>query len=280
MLYLKEFVKSKQELNLKENTIATYESLLNRFNSWLCEYNNVSYLQKSTILNISTATIQKYVNELKSEYSKNTVVLHVASIKEYFNFLKHNSIIKENPCYGVRIPKDKIRQEKKKPMTIVDVNDMISKIDNSRDMAMVTLGFVLGMRREEISSIELKNIDIQDGTIVFLRKGGKIQTLPIIESARPAIEAQYNLALSKGHSFLFQSTHGRKAITPTQVFNVIKKYTEFAPHDLRRVACKNLNDKSVNINIIQKFMGHESQVTTQRYINYSSNEVLNALRGI
>lgn len=277
MLYLKEFIKSKQELNLKENTITTYENLLGRFNTWLCNQNNVSYLQKSTIINISTATIQKYVNELKSEYSKNTVVLHLASIKEYFNFLKYNSVIKENPCYGVRIPKDKTTT-KKKHMTLTEGQSVLSSVTDIKDRAIMSLGMLMGLRREEIATLELSAFDLNNNTITFLRKGSKIQTLPIFESAMSAVMSQYNEAKSKGHVYLFQSSHGKKPITTVTVHNIVKKYSEYGVHENRRIAAKNLIANGIEINTVAKVLNHSNIGTTQRYIRFEDSEVLETLR--
>jgi site-specific recombinase XerD len=90
MLFKKEFLAQKKSLNLKPNTLKTYEDYLTRFEAWLCEAKGVKYLQKQTITGLSTADVQKYITELKKCYSKATCMIHLATIREFYNALLHN----------------------------------------------------------------------------------------------------------------------------------------------------------------------------------------------
>ena len=160
-----------------------------------------------------------------------------------------------------------------------------------RDRAIIELLYSSGLRRSELCSIDLSELDMKARTVRVLGKGGKERIVPIGEKALLAIKEYLNspsyelanrgLGGGNSHSFsrrglgggqpLFLLKNGKR-ITPRMVYHIVSKAFEHAPdvprahpHMLRHTAATHLLDHGADLRAVKEILGHESLRTTQRY---------------
>lgn len=145
-----------------------------------------------------------------------------------------------------------------------------------RDAAIIALGYGLGLRRSEISKLELSDYDPDRG-LVFVRsgKGNKSRTLPIDGGAHDALEDWLKIrGNSPGRVFRGVNKRGELSSMGLGVDGVDSAYQRrvvlsgLAPthfHDLRRSFISDLFDANVDISTIARLAGHSDSKTTLGY---------------
>lgn len=147
----------------------------------------------------------------------------------------------------------------------------------ARDAAIIALAVYAGLRREEISALDVSSI-IGAGMreITVLGKGKKHRNVFIARAALVYVEEWLaRRGLDPGPLFWRGRRGGRLApgrrLSPSGVWEVIVRVAAEAgvrnvtPHDFRRTYASMLFDAGVDPVTVQKLMGHEDPKTTARY---------------
>jgi integrase/recombinase XerC len=150
-----------------------------------------------------------------------------------------------------------------------------------RDRAVLELLYSSGLRRSELCSIDLSELDLKARTVRVLGKGSKQRIVPIGAKAIQAIKEYLNSPSSdkrrglgggavKGQP-LFLLKNGKR-LTPRMVYSIVSKAFEGLPdiprahpHMLRHTAATHLLDHGADLRAVKEILGHESLRTTQRY---------------
>jgi site-specific recombinase XerD len=143
-----------------------------------------------------------------------------------------------------------------------------------RDAAILAL-LRLGLRRQEIASLELADYNPAEKTLTVRGKRNKERLVLLMNAATAALADWLTVrgddpgpllrAVNKGGRIL------RKGISPQAVYNVLRKRARLAgvcdltPHDWRRTFAGDLLDAGADLSVVQKLMGHASPTTTARY---------------
>ncbi|HZK75481.1 MAG TPA: tyrosine recombinase XerC [Candidatus Kapabacteria bacterium] len=159
-----------------------------------------------------------------------------------------------------------------------------------RDRAVIELLYSSGLRRSELCSIDLSELDLKARTVRVLGKGGKQRIVPIGTKATEAIQAylsdqsnspsyaakrsrrgQASPTMLGGGEPLFLLKNGSR-LTPRMVYHIVSKAFEHTPdvprahpHMLRHTAATHLLDRGADLRAVKEILGHESLRTTQRY---------------
>ena len=149
--------------------------------------------------------------------------------------------------------------------------------------------YQLGLRVGEVHLLDLENIDLESKTITVTGKGNKTRTLHLTDelfhvvteylSVRPAFYK------NEKSSALFVSKKGNRLAIRTMEDNMKKILiradlgTPFnvTCHILRHTFASHLNEKGVDILVIQSLMGHASTRSTEPYIHPSYEEMRAAM---
>ncbi|PPS41956.1 tyrosine-type recombinase/integrase [Chroococcidiopsis sp. TS-821] len=145
-----------------------------------------------------------------------------------------------------------------------------------RDAALFALLRGAGLRRREVVSLDVADLDLGIGAIkVRSGKGGKDRTVYLPQEAISIIEAWLKIRGDVVGSLLCQVNKAHrvvsKRLTPQAVLFILQKRAKeaqvasFSPHDLRRTFCSDLLDSGVDIVTVQKLAGHADPATTSRY---------------
>ena len=145
-----------------------------------------------------------------------------------------------------------------------------------RDGAVIALMFATGLRREEVTTLDLADYDVENGKLVIRGKRSKQRTAYMVEGAINALN-DWLIVRGKDAGPLFLSVnkggklvHGRR-LTPQAVYHLLGSRGKragvkfFTPHDLRRTFVSNLLDAGVDIATVARMAGHSNIQTTARY---------------
>lgn len=218
------------------------------------------------------------------------------TLRSYAKYLNLESVphVKNLPFYDVL----KCRQGyKTQPAALSEkqVQSLFQTIDLStllgiRDYALYSLMYLLGLRIGEVHLLNLEHIDFESKNLTVLGKGNKKRIMPMADEII-AILKQW-LAVRKyflNHhtsKALFLSKKGYRLAIRTMEDNfkkLINKndqlfHGKVTCHTLRHSFASLLNEKEVDIIVIQNLLGHASPITTANYyIHPSLQKVKQAL---
>lgn len=176
---------------------------------------------------------------------------------------------------GIRIKRP--RREKKLP-TILSRKEALSLINspsNLKHRTILMLLYSTGIRRNELLSVTLQDIDRDRNVIKVNGKGNKQREVSMPENLLSLIERYYKRY--KPLSFLFESYAPGSRYSAASVASIVKAATkkvgikkDIAPHALRHTFATHMLEKGVNLKRLQLLMGHNSIKTTSIYLHLAN----------
>jgi len=144
-----------------------------------------------------------------------------------------------------------------------------------RDAAIIAVMYVGGLRREEVTTLDISDYDHDTGKMIIRGKRQKERTAYLQNGAGRAIEDWLNIRGTIEGALFNPINKGGKVttrrLTNQAIYNMLKKraeeagVSEFSPHDLRRTFVSDLLDAGADIAVISKMAGHANVQTTARY---------------
>ena len=256
------------EKNYAQNTIASYERDLLKFLSFLINRNIADWLE------IESDTVNLFVMGLRhSEMSGKSIRRYLSSIRGFFNFLIDNGVMVKNPALSIQTPK--IDRVLPKTIDFDDLTNMMNlKTDHYselRSVLMIELLYSCGLRVSELVGINIKDLDVNEGFVRVMGKGGKARFSPIGGSAINVLETYLTKRPESESDALFLNQKGLR-ISPRSVQNIVKKRAldvgvsiNVHPHMLRHAAATHFLQSSHDLRTVQEFLGHKSIKSTQIY---------------
>jgi len=219
----------------------------------------------------------------------------IFTLRSYGNFIKlyDLSCTDALPFYDVL----KIRQGyRKRPsaLTPQQISLLFKAIDTDtilsiRDYAVYALMYQLGLRVGEVHDLNLSSLDLNKNKISVIGKGRKPRTLHVndelIEILCQYLAVRERFLNSWLTPALFVSKKGNRLAIRTMEDNLknILLQTDFhvpfnvSCHTLRHSMASHLNDKDVDILIIQSILGHSSTRSTEPYIHPFADSIRKAM---
>ncbi|MDW7551096.1 tyrosine recombinase XerC [Pseudoalteromonas sp. McH1-7] len=261
----------RHEKHYSEHTLNQYRTQLTQAALYFCQY-------ASAWQQVSGEQIRRYSMKLRSQnYNPRTINLKLSCIRSLYKFLKLKSQSKQavvNPAQGIRGPKF----QKPLPKNLdVDQMGQLLEIPSDdalavRDKAMMELMYSSGLRLSELVGANL--LDVKDGEIRVLGKGGKTRIVPVGGKALNALDDWLNIRSQYAppeEPALFVSKLKRR-ISPRHVRARMKEWglkqgisTPIHPHKLRHSFATHLLESSGDLRAVQEMLGHASLSATQVY---------------
>lgn len=228
------------------------------------------------------------VNLKERNYAPSTISRKTAAIKSFFDFLLKENIIKEDPADN--LANVKIGQSLPRVLSIAQVEKLLSQPagkntpDAIRDKAMLEILYATGMRVSELISLNISDVNLDDGFIRCLGKGSKERIIPFHEQALRSLKLYLDesrpLLADKQENALFVNRRGKR-LTRQGFWVILKGYakaldldSEITPHTLRHsVATHLLQSGKMNLRELQEFLGHANIATTQIYTHLTNEHV-------
>lgn len=281
---LEDFVEYKRALNIREKTISEYTDAVDKFISFYLEYADKNHLTRHSYKTITTQDMQTYLFKLRDNLSIASTRKYLSGVSQFFNWLMVNKYIDTNPLNGVQMQKNTEKQERH-IMTYEQAMQIIEHAQNDRYKLMLSMMGFMGMRIEEICNLQIKNFNFEDNTVYFIRKGGKWQTLPIRKHLIDLLKKEIE-SVPSNQVYLFQSSNKPVPMTTNAIRTMFIKTREialvdceykdeFTPHHFRYAVATHLfQDKGYNIQEVQLYLAHNSELTTQKYLHLNNSKTL------
>lgn len=146
----------------------------------------------------------------------------------------------------------------------------------ARDAAMIACMYPGGLRREEVTGLDLSDFDPLTGALTVRHgKGNKARITYLANGAGRAMADWLAIRGNEPGALFWPINKGGalqvRRMTNQAVYNALAKRGElagvadFSPHDLRRTFISDLLDAGADIATVAKLAGHASVTTTQRY---------------
>jgi len=273
------------ERGLSKHTLSAYRNDISALIRFLSE----NKLADQTWNNVGESNIRAYLDDLDERgYALTTKSRKIASAKSFFNFMKEEQIIEGNPLSDVRQPRT--GQSLPKALSIEDVDRLLGASSDSdttedaRDLAMVELMYAAGLRVSELVGLNLRDVDLDAGTVRTIGKGSKERVIPIYDTAVESI-AEYITYFRPAHSryqsekALFLNRRGRRLTRQAYWLRLNKLATKvgisskITPHMLRHSFATHLLHGGASLRHLQELLGHSSIATTQIYTQLTSEHV-------
>lgn len=275
---LKQFLKFLEvDKRASNNTLQSYKRDLKQFEQYL-EENELKYNK------VTEKDVREYLNYLLEQNKKpSTVSRTIASIRAFYQYEVKNKKNIQNPTDNIQSPKI----EKRTPciLTSEEVELLLEQpkdidLKGTRDKAMLEFAYATGMRVTEIISLNVEDIDLENGTVVCKASSkhriiplGKISLLALKEYIE---EARNILVKTDKENALFVNLNGRR-LTRQGFWKIIKYYQEQAnitkditPHTLRHSFATHLLQNGADLKAIQMMLGHSDISSTQVYMQFQN----------
>ena len=276
------------ERGVSPNTLAAYRNDLTQLVEFVSSRNGHSRGIR-TWADVSDQTISEYVLHLHDlGYSQSTRARKIASCKSLFGFLVMEDVVKANPTANLSSPRT--GRSLPEALTEEEIDRLLSTAskddtpESSRDQTMLELLYATGMRVSELVSLNLEDVDTDNGYVRCFGKGGKERVLPIYEQAAESLEwyitgARPLLESEKSATSLFLNMRGSR-LTRQGFWLILKGRAERAglngritPHTLRHSFATHLLRGGAPLRHVQELLGHASISTTQIYTHLTSEHV-------
>lgn len=279
---------------LSENTINSYLSDVKAFVSYIETEYTAFYLDVK-----KTQVLTYLVDLQKKGKSSSTIARNISSLKNFYDFLREERVIGENPIQNIHSPK----QIKKVPITLSEDEIIklmslpdINTFKGSRDSAILELLYSSGIKVTELINIRLDDI-IFNASIILIGKNNddmflkaKSRAVPIGKIALNAINdyiSKFRVNKSKEDlNYLFINSSG-EALTRQGVWKILKYYErkleinqELSPQVLRNSFAVHLLNNGADIASVQELMGHKNITAMQNYLQATQQKSLDTFKNL
>lgn len=269
------------EKNYSSHTVSNYQQDLQQFQTFLtqeaCAFQAVDY-----------PTARNYVTYLyDQQFSRASIARKITAIRSFYNFLLRKEVVGDSPFHLVYLPKKEERLPSffyEKELSLLFDSIDASSFKGMRDLALLELLYATGIRVSELTTIELKEIDLSYGILLVHGKGKKERYVPFGEYASQALyqyieKARPYLLRKKQHQRLFVNMRG-DPLTDRGVRHILNEVVKKSalthpiyPHKIRHSFATHLLNQGADIRIVQELLGHENLSTTQVYTHMTTSRL-------
>ena len=263
-------------------TIENYERDIKKFEVYSREF-SIDYKK------LSKENIFDFHSDLSSSIGPRSFSRILSSLRTFYKYLFSQNIVNDLVLNSIQTyPSPKFKKSIPSFLSQEKIYEVLDKIDLSdkhelikvRDKAIIMLFFTSGLRLEEMTSLVLGDIDLDNNSIKVLGKGGKERysnfdkfTKELIIKYLAKIK-KYPLLKSNINNNLFVNKDN-KSLTRNNIQYIVTSnlkglsLSAFGPHTLRHSFATHLINKGVGISAIQSLLGHSNLSSTQIYSHVS-----------
>lgn len=264
------------EKQYSPNTLVAYRNDLSQLAHHAQQYPGVK-----TWNDVEESMVEAYVRAMKQgDYASSSVARKVAALKSFFHFLYDHETINADPTTNIDSPK--VKKRLPKTLTFDDVDRLLhaprqkKTPKNLRDSALLALLYATGMRVTELVSLQLGDVNLEEGWLMCPGKEGESRALPINDETQTMIETYLeagrpHLIKDRSEKALFLNHRGQQ-LTRQGLWLIIKTYarqvrlsTAVTPHTLRHSFAAHKLKNGTDLGEIQQLLGHANISTTQIY---------------
>jgi len=262
------------EKGLSQNTIESYASDIERFQSYLVGLGK-------DLLGFEKKDIIGFMENLRaSGISTPSISRAISSIRGLCKYLLIEGLIESNPSENLQSPRKWERLPK--AISVEDIKKLLESPFKGRfalrDSAMLELLYCCGLRVSELISLKVSDINFEAGFLRVIGKGSKERVVPASKRALVRVKEyisslRQSLLRGKTSEYLFISLRG-KPLTRQRVFQALKAQARacgisISPHTIRHSFATHILEGGADLRSLQKMLGHSDISTTQIYTKVS-----------
>jgi excisionase family DNA binding protein len=236
--------------------------------SWHCDEmslnaNLIPYFGATPLSDINPLKVEQYRTMRLRTVRKSSTNREMALLKVMFNLAIDWGLAAENPLRKVKMfsERDNLRER------ILSPDEEARLLDAATpDLRPIIVAWLCtGGRRMEVLSLRWRDVDLENGTVLFTHtKAGCNRLVPINARLRECLES-----LKRGKSgFVFPAQDGQQLNGVRRAFEKACRRAGLdglRVHDLRHTFATRLLRRGADIVTVQRLLGHSSVVVTQRY---------------
>ena len=265
----------KKERRLSDHTIRNYRSDLGQISEYMSDE-----FELSNICDVKSEYLRSFVVSLMRE-SKSPRSIHrkISSYRTFVKYARRQGAMKVNPIEGVVLPK----LEKRLPNVVPEhaMDSLFSRELFSddwfgrRDEAMLGLLYETGLRRSELISLKVSDLDSARNVLKVFGKGAKERIVPLLFNTLKAIESHIEERPFTSDN-LFITDKGME-LNPSFVYRKVNFYLskistlqKCSPHVLRHTFATHLLNNGAELAAVKDLLGHASLASTQMYTHHTT----------
>ena len=272
------------ERNASAHTVLGYCRDVEHFFSWL------EVLAEAPVIDLEAVdrlTIRTYIGALvEQDLSKRSISRKLTSLRSFFKFALRRLQLSADPTANLR----SMKIEKRLP-TFVEEQAMeimlqmpdVSTLEGARDAAILELLYGTGIRRNELVTLDRRNIMTQSGTIRVMGKRRKERIVPAGKPALTTVSRYLAMRDASGTASdpqaVFVNSRGTR-LSGRSVYSIVHRYLRAvsdqavcSPHVLRHSFATHLMNRGADMEAVRELLGHESLSTTQIYAHVSTDHL-------
>lgn len=259
------------ERGLSANTLQAYRSDLEAFARWLAA-------RRRGLLEADAGEILAFLGS-GATGSVRTLARRLSSLRRLYQHLVREGRISADPTAQVDAPR--LGRSLPKAVTEQEVELLLTAPDVAtpagvRDRAMLELLYATGLRVSELVGLRLEQVNLRQGVVRVLGKGGKERLVPLGEAAvvwmdRYLREARPGMFRGRPDATVFPGTRGRP-LTRQAFWHLLRRHARRAgiakpvsPHVIRHAFATHLLNHGADLRVVQMLLGHSDISTTQIY---------------
>jgi integrase/recombinase XerD len=224
-----------------------------------------------------------FTRPMEATISLQSIQTYARAVRAFFGFLQREEFLEKNPMEKVKMPKV--------PLKIVptfsgkEIEKLLCQPNKGthrgfRDFAIMLTLVDTAARIGELVSLKLEDVDLENGYLKVMGKGGRERYIPFGHKVAKAL-LKYKLVHRPEPigTDRFWLTNDGRALTADRMEKVIEAYGKSAgmkrcyPHKLRHTGAVLYLRNGGDPFSLQKKLGHSSLAMTRHYSNLADSDV-------
>jgi integrase/recombinase XerD len=269
------------ERGLSEHTLSAYRRDLRRYVAFLTrrDLHDPGAVEEATIRSFVASLSASTHGADEAPYQASSVARTLSAVRSFHRFLLREGVTDLDPAAGV--PQPRLPRSLPRPIPLEDVRRLLEAPDDEtpsgiRDRAILELLYGSGLRISELTGLDVDDIDLEEGSVRVLGKGGKEREVPLGSFGRDAATAYLTrgrpaLATAGSRGAVFLNARGGR-LSRQSCARILGRYVRLAGierrvtlHTLRHSFATHLLEGGADVRVVQELLGHASVATTQIY---------------
>ncbi len=269
------------EKGLSENSLSSYRRDLANWGQWLAG-------EGESLLGASEVLLRQYLAfRFSNKLSPRSTSRSLSCLRGFYRYQVRENRIRTDPTANITNPR--LGRPLPKTLTEKDVELLLATPDigsaiGLRDRTMLEILYATGLRVSELVGLTMSQVNIRQGVVRVMGKGGKERLVPLGEEALHWLqvfvrEGRGNFLGTVQTDVLFPSDR-RQAMTRQTFWHRLKHWARVAgiekplsPHTLRHAFATHLLNHGADLRVVQMLLGHSDLSTTQIYTHIAQSRM-------
>ena len=270
-------------LERSQRTISGYIGELYFFQNWMEERFNGPI----TIDDITGNDINEFLLHLKEErgYKPASRRRLAASLKGFFKWAyKHGYI---DVDLAETVPSIKVPDNERHFLSPEEVKTWVDAVDHDVSKVAIWIMYYAGLRINEATNLRMDDVQLdEDGGWLIVRrgKGGKYRRVPIAPALAEILRDYMTWRVDSEYLLATKKTGHISSVTIQAELREARRKLgwseDITPHILRHSFASQVYQKTQDILVVSKLLGHTNLTTTQVYAHLHDGRMVEAVNAI